>query len=154
MHTYVCDKSQSGYRDLLTVFYDNQVWKNPVMVICDYPAAAYPNLLNLGAQTTGYMLWARPLRLLDWVKHHEVLSAQQKDFYAYICKKLAADLRSRTAKLIVMETMEGSFLVRSGVATFLDQNYQKGEECRYYSYNRQPREFVGYWYFDQFLRKP
>ncbi|MBS1992951.1 MAG: hypothetical protein JSS83_20680 [Cyanobacteria bacterium SZAS LIN-3] len=154
MHTYVSHRSEQGYKDLLTVFNDRQVWKDPVWVISDYPAAAYPALLSLGAQPTGYMLWARPLRVLDWLKHHQLMSAELKDFSAYISQKLSADLRSRGAGTIIVESFEKDVLDHAGLWTVLTGNYVSGQQCRYYSNNSQPREFVGHWEFEEYTRKP
>ena len=154
MHEYVAHHSEQGYDDLLTVYNNSKVWKAPVMVICDYPQAAYPSLLNLGAEPAGYLLWSRPLRLFDWLSHHQLLSPQLKEFYAYVCQKLNTELKSGNANLIIVESMENDMLAHAGLMPSLEARYKKGDECRYYSYNRQPREFVGRWYFDAYGRKP
>jgi len=154
MHSYVSHRGEQGYDDLLTVYNNRRVWKAPVMVICDYPQAAYPNLLNLGAEPAGYLLWSRPLRLFDWLSHHHLLSPQLKDFYEYVRQKMSSELKSRAANLIIVESMENDMLAHAGLMSLLESNYQKGDECRFYSPNRQPREYVGRWYFDEYGRKP
>ncbi|MBU6451748.1 MAG: hypothetical protein KGS72_08230 [Cyanobacteria bacterium REEB67] len=142
-----------GYEDLLSVYDKNTVWQKPVLVLCDYPAAAYPALLSLSAERRGYLLWARPLRLLVWLKAHAVLVPPLKDFYDYMLGRLRADIGSGDANLIVVQSALGDALERSGLAVELEDKYVRGEPCRYVSRNEQPREYFGTNDFERYLRR-
>jgi hypothetical protein len=152
LYVFMVGRGQA-YEDLLSVYNKNAVWEKPVMVLSDYPAAAYPALLNFKAKCHGYLLWSRPLRLFEWVKEHRVLAPPLKDFYNYMIAKLRTDIGSGDANLIVVQHAARDTLVRSGLAAELDEKYTEGAPCRYVSRNEQPREYAGTNDFDRFMRR-
>jgi hypothetical protein len=153
LYVFMVGRGQ-GYEDVLAVYDKNAVWQKPVMVLSDYPGAAYPALLSLNAERRGYLLWARPIRLFEWLKTHGVLAPPLKDFYDYLLARLRSDIASGDANLILVQSAFGDALERNGLAAELDRKYSVGEPCRYISRNEQPREYAGTNDFKRYLRRP
>jgi len=153
LHTFIVGKESAHCDDLLTVYYADKIAVEPIMIMSDYPEAAYPALLNFDAHPIGYLLWARPLRLFDYAISKCLLTADLKDFYEYVCRQIRSDLQNRKVKHLLLQTYECDLLKRAGIFGSVASDYQFDKECLYYSLNRQPREFVGLPYFSHFVRK-
>jgi hypothetical protein len=153
---YQADQAKGGMEDTLTAIDKHSNWKDRVLVLSDMPGSAYPALLILDRAPGGYMLWARPLRLFEWIKQNRILDGPMKDFYQYTYSKLHSDLCSKDLKLVLVHNYYCRDIMdkEKMMVLFLQNGYITFPDCISYSRgNWQPREFSGLnWSFNIFQR--
>ena len=63
-----------------------------VIIMSDYPMPNYPLLLDLDRQPGSYLLWSRPLRVLNALNHFGVMTDSMREFEKYVYRKVGNDI--------------------------------------------------------------
>lgn len=136
-----------GTTDINLFVQENSKWGQPVSIICDYPDPAYPLLFNLERTPGSYLLFARPLRLLMRLQDRGLKTGHWKDFDEHIVNTLKAEFTSGRSDLVLLHGAYVSDYMHSrGLDRYLSDRYTEGGAATFLSDNRQPREFLGYYF--------
>ncbi|MBI5175787.1 MAG: hypothetical protein HY986_23070 [Candidatus Melainabacteria bacterium] len=106
---------------------------------------AYPMLLTFERKPGSYLLFSRPLLLLNWHKEHGKLTAALSEFHNYIHDDLKAALASNDTDLVIMDATILPTMKSSGLEKTISDSFQQlPPGCFYSARNRQPHEYAGY----------
>jgi len=148
-------QGKGGISETMTTINKYSAWKEKVLVLADTPDVAYPAIVVLDRAPGGYLLWARPLRLFEYLKKYRGLEGPMRDFYKYTYSKLRSDITSPDLKLVLLHNYYvRDVLDHEKVLPMFGQGYISCPDCINYSAdNWQPREFVGLnWSLNVFQR--
>ena len=116
-----------------------------VMVLADFPDAIYPLVANLDLRQSGYLLFARPMKVLNMLIDRGEVSGHWKTLYAHMAGKLNAEFQAGTNEIVLVHgDVVPEFLAKSGCQMALDSVYRPDGNCFYFSDNRSPREYIGF----------
>lgn len=126
-----------------------------VEILADYPDAIYPMLTNLGRHQTGYLLWAKPLTLLDLLAKRDKIKGPIATFKSNLVSELYSEFQGDKAVLVmvhgnlVLESLEDLDLMEE-----LRKNYKPLDVSNYFANNVAPKELSGLMYcFTSFCRR-
>ncbi len=103
-------------------------------IFAEYPDVAYPRLERLHRKSSGYLLWARPLRMLCDFQQGKRLTDDQFSFQTYFMTKIAEDFVSGKASLILVEEPKQSELLAfNGLDRVLHKNYLPAGNCQVFA---------------------
>ncbi|HMW92350.1 MAG TPA: hypothetical protein PLC15_09615 [Candidatus Obscuribacter sp.] len=106
---------------------------------------AYPMLLTYERKPGSYLLFSRPLLLLNWHKEHGKLTDALSEFHNYIHDDLKAALESKDTALVIMDATMLPTMKSSGLEKTISDGFkQLPPGCFYSARNRQPHEYAGY----------
>ncbi|MBX9937947.1 MAG: hypothetical protein K2Y32_01775 [Candidatus Obscuribacterales bacterium] len=148
-------KEKSALPDVNLFVQQHSQWQHPVAMFCDYPDSTFPLLLNLERSSGTMLVNSRPVRLLMKLERLCVLDERWKRLKNLIVGNLEAEFSSARADLVLVHGCYlKEFMEANGLLKLLQENYSEGGFCLFQSDNRQPREFLGYYFgFDSFLRR-
>jgi len=104
-----------------------------VTIISQYPSVAFPRLTSLERQPSGYLLWARPLRMLKDLQYSHALNEHQFSFQAHMVGKLSQELTGRKAALILLEPGQSQLLAFYRLEPLLTANYKQSGFCQVFA---------------------
>ncbi len=103
-------------------------------IFAEYPDVAYPRLERLYRKSSGYLLWARPLRMLCDFQQGKSLNEDLFSFQTYFMEKITEDFVSRKASLILIEEPKQSELLAfNGLDRVLRKNYVPAGQCKVFA---------------------
>lgn len=136
-----------GTTDINLFVQENSKWGEPVSIICDYPDPAFPLLFNLERPPGSYLLFARPLRLLMRLQDRGLKTGHWQEFDEHIVNTLRAEFTSGRADLVLLHgAYVRDYMHARGLDKDLSDHYSEGGLATFLSDNRQPREFLGYYF--------
>jgi hypothetical protein len=138
---------EQGRTDIFEAVNEGSKNGEAVIILCDYPAPIYPLLFDLDRKPGSYLLWSRPLRVLNALKHFGAMTDPMRDFEKFLYTRLESDLYRRQSPLVLVakNTVKG-LVDGSSLGQALNSGYELVGECFYCSDNREPAEYCG---FDQ-----
>lgn len=144
-----------GHGDINLYVQAHSQWRHPVAILCDYPDSTYPLLFNLERTPGTYLINGRPIRHLMRLEELNMLSGHWKELNDTILRNLEAEFSSSRADLVLVSGCYMQDYVRQNkLLDLLRENYDQGSPCIFLSDNRQPREFIGFYYgYDTWLRR-
>lgn len=140
----------------INMFMQNRTnWHSPVAIFCDQPDPAFPLLFNLERSPGTYVLNGRPLRILLKLKRLSLLGAHLKELQDHINSNLKSEFSSKRADFIFLHgAYMQEYLQENGLMDLLNNNYDKDQFVMFLSDNKQPREFLGYYFsFETYRRR-
>ncbi|HNG17844.1 MAG TPA: hypothetical protein PLI59_01635 [Candidatus Obscuribacter sp.] len=148
-------KVLKGTLDINVAVSQNSQWKDPVIVMCDYPDASYPLLFNLERPNAGYFLTGRPVRLFAALRKLNTLKDNYLDLYDHGRDVLQHRFQTARAKLILLHgAYQLDFINETELRPTLEDKYAREQDVSFYSDNIEPREYLGSDYaFEQYLRR-
>ncbi|MBN8660327.1 MAG: hypothetical protein J0M35_08205 [Candidatus Obscuribacter phosphatis] len=148
-------KEKSQLPDVNLFVQQHSQWQHPVAMFCDYPDSTFPLLLNLERSSGTMLVNSRPIRLLMKLERLCLLDERWKRLKNLIVGNLEAEFSSSRADLVLVHGCYlKEFMEANGLLKLLRENYSEGGFCLFQSDNRQPREFLGYYFgFDSFMRR-
>ncbi len=125
-----------------------------ILILCDYPDASYPAIFNYGRTPAGYLLFARPCKLLNALQQQHLLNEQKLAFHKFIVNKVTAAIQSQAPHVVlVQDGLVAQFLIDNSIAVPLLKNYVKSKQSiRFGDLNRQPSEYLGINSFHAYTR--
>ncbi|HNG17845.1 MAG TPA: hypothetical protein PLI59_01640 [Candidatus Obscuribacter sp.] len=144
-----------GLGDINSSVQAHSRWREPVAILCDYPDSAYPLLFNLDRTPGTYLINGRPVRHLMRLEQLSMLTGHWKELKDTILRNLEAEFSSSRAELVLVSGCHlQDYVQQNGLLDLLRENYDQGAPCIFLSDNRQPREFIGFYYgYDTWLRR-
>lgn len=144
-----------GLGDVNLFVQTHSQWHHPVAILCDYPDSSYPLLFNLERTPGTYLINGRPIRHLMRLDKLNMLSGHWKELNDIIVRNLEAEFSSSRADLVLVSGCYLREYVRQNkLDELLREYYDQGKPCIFLSDNRQPREYIGFYYgFDTWLRR-
>ncbi len=116
-----------------------------IVFLNDLAQPAYPMLLTFERKPGSYLLFNRPLHLLNWHKEHGKLTDALSKFHDYILDDLRACLDGRETALVITDGTMIPTLKASGMEDILNSRLKRLPPAQFYSAgNRQPHEYAGY----------
>jgi hypothetical protein len=112
-------------------------------------------LFNLERSPGTYVLNGRPLRILLKLKRLSLLGGHLKELQDHINSNLKSEFSSKRADFIFLHgAYMQEYLQENGLMDLLNNNYDKDQFVMFLSDNKQPREFLGYYFsFETYRRR-
>jgi len=116
-----------------------------VIVLCDYPMPIYPLLFDLDRQPGSYLLWSRPLRVLNAINHFNAMTPALSEFEKFLYNRLESDIsRAQSPIILIAKNSIAGIVEKSDLKKTLDAAYERTGECYYCSINKEPAEYCGF----------
>lgn len=116
-----------------------------IVFLSELAQPAYPMLLTFERKPGSYLLFSRPLHLLNWHKEHGKLTDSLSEFHDYILDDLRACLDGQDIALVITDGTMLPTMKASGMEDILNSRLKRLPPAQFYSAgNRQPHEYAGY----------
>ncbi len=101
-----------------------------IAIFAQYPDCAYPLLPSLERRSGNYLLWSRPMRMLSDFQYQQPLHQHMFDFQSFLLNKVARDIVSTDASLILVEQKRQAALMRwTQLDKVLQAKYRQSGTC-------------------------
>ncbi|MBS2006308.1 MAG: hypothetical protein JST01_04670 [Cyanobacteria bacterium SZAS TMP-1] len=131
--------------DIFDVINTNSKSGDPVIVLCDYPMPIYPLLFDLDRRPGSYLLWSRPLRVLNAINHFNAMTPALAEFEKFLYSRLESDIsRGQSPLILVAKNTVAPVVENSSLKKALAAAYDRSGECYYCSVNKAPAEYCGF----------
>jgi len=145
--TYYYSRSITGDYQAEDLLEQSTRLQAPVTIFCNNIEPVYPYFLFSGRRPGGYLLWARPLKLFEWLKNNSGLKGPMKDFYDYTYWNIHNEIdQHKTEAFILSDYGVLDTFGREQMFKQLDRDYRIDVKTGHFFScgNHQPREFSGY----------
>jgi len=116
-----------------------------VIILCDYPMPIYPLLFDLDRRPGSYLLWSRPLRVLNALRHFSAMTPALSDFEKFVYDGLENSIsRGQSPVILIAKNSIAGIVEKSALKKALDSAYEVSGECYYCSVNKDPAEYCGF----------
>lgn len=145
----------AGVIDINLFVQNRSNWHSPIAIFCDQVDPAFPLLFNLERTPGTYVLNGRPLRFLLKLKRINQLGGHLKELADHINSNLRSEFSSKRADFVLLHgAYMQEYLQENGLLDLLRNNYDRDQNVMFLSDNKQPREFLGYYFsFETYRRR-